>query len=208
MGRRESRQGRGARTQDKLLDAAEAMILSDGVEGASISKIAARAGVSVGALYHHFTDKQALLRALFERAINAYSAASRKAAAPARWSGAGVGALVAGYVDFMVAMGARKDAGPSIIALILADQPQWRGRLTTMQAEGRRHVAGLILQRRDQLNHPDPVAATAFFIDQLAALVAARANPAQRDAAISNLSDDAFRAEAVVLAERYLGLTA
>lgn len=201
------RQSRGARTQGVLLDAAEALILEGGCEAATITAISARAGVSVGALYHHFTDREALLRAVFDRAIEAYAAASREAAAPARWAGASVIDLLGGYIDFMLEMGVRKAASPSVVPLVLAEHPEWRPRLTAMQAEGRRHVAGLILQRRDQIGHADPDMAVPVFVDQLAAMLSARIDPAQSGAVIARVDDAVFKAELLTLGARYLGLT-
>ncbi len=206
QGRRESSQARGARTQTALLDAAEALILADGLDAASIGAIASRAGCSVGTLYHHFKDKQALLYALFERIIDTYADAFRAAAAPDMWTGASVRDLVAGYIDFILAMSARKANSPSVVALILAEHPDWRGRLTAMQAESRGRVVELILARRDEIGRLDADGATRFVVDQLAAMLAARSDPAQQDSAVSDLGDDGFRAEAVRLAEAYLQL--
>lgn len=47
-----------------LLDGALALIAEKGVEGLSLREVAARAGVSHAAPYHHFADKTALLHAL------------------------------------------------------------------------------------------------------------------------------------------------
>jgi AcrR family transcriptional regulator len=201
------RQSRGARTRGALLDAAEVLILEGGCEAATITAISARAGVSVGALYHHFTDREALLRAVFDRAIDAYAAASREAAAPGRWAGASVIDLLGGYIDFMLAMGARKAASPSVVPLVLAEHPEWRPRLTAMQAEGRRHVARLILHRRDQIEHADPDMAVPVFVDQLAAMLSARIDPAQSGAVIARVDDAVFKAELLTLGARYLDLS-
>ena len=48
-----------------ILDAAEEIIAERGVHQASMSEIAARAGVAVGTVYNHFADRDSLLRALF-----------------------------------------------------------------------------------------------------------------------------------------------
>jgi AcrR family transcriptional regulator len=51
----------------RILDAAERLILADGVPGLTIARAAAEAGVSKGGLLHHFGSKEALLTALLER---------------------------------------------------------------------------------------------------------------------------------------------
>jgi AcrR family transcriptional regulator len=48
-----------------ILGAAEAVIAEVGLHGARMEEIAARAGVSVGTVYNHFEDRNALVQALF-----------------------------------------------------------------------------------------------------------------------------------------------
>ena len=50
-----------------ILDAAEQVIASQGVEEAHIDAIAVQAGVSVGTLYNHFGDRDGLVLAVVER---------------------------------------------------------------------------------------------------------------------------------------------
>jgi len=49
-----------------ILDAAEELIATRGLAGAPLVQIARRAGIAVGTLYNYFTDRDAMLRALFE----------------------------------------------------------------------------------------------------------------------------------------------
>ncbi|OZM80229.1 TetR/AcrR family transcriptional regulator [Pseudonocardia sp. MH-G8] len=53
-----------AATRAALVDAALIAFARDGVESATLAGIAAAAGVTRGALYHHFADKDALLAAV------------------------------------------------------------------------------------------------------------------------------------------------
>lgn len=57
----------------EFLQAAMAMVEQDGIETLSLRKLAERVGVSPPALYHHFRDKQALLCAIGEEAIDLFS---------------------------------------------------------------------------------------------------------------------------------------
>jgi AcrR family transcriptional regulator len=59
---------RRSRSEEGLLDAAAALIAERGVEGASLSLIGERAGVSRGLASHHFGTKDALIARLAERA--------------------------------------------------------------------------------------------------------------------------------------------
>ncbi|MCX5745993.1 MAG: TetR/AcrR family transcriptional regulator [Proteobacteria bacterium] len=49
-----------------IVDAAEELIAAHGLHGAPLVEIAKRAGVAVGTLYNYFTDRDDLVRALFE----------------------------------------------------------------------------------------------------------------------------------------------
>jgi AcrR family transcriptional regulator len=49
-----------------ILGAAEELIAKHGLHDAALVQIAKRAGVAVGTLYNYFTDRDALIRALFE----------------------------------------------------------------------------------------------------------------------------------------------
>jgi AcrR family transcriptional regulator len=55
-----------AATCDALMAAAESVFGEQGLHSAHMGDIAARAGVSVGTLYNHFEDREALLAALLE----------------------------------------------------------------------------------------------------------------------------------------------
>ncbi|HMG62450.1 MAG TPA: helix-turn-helix domain-containing protein, partial [Streptosporangiaceae bacterium] len=57
---------RGAATRSGLLAAAREVFISQGYAQAGVTDIVARAGASVGSLYHHYSGKAELYFALFE----------------------------------------------------------------------------------------------------------------------------------------------
>lgn len=57
----------------EMILVATALVEQDGIEALSLRKLAERVGVSPTALYHHFRDKQALLCAIGEAAIEQFS---------------------------------------------------------------------------------------------------------------------------------------
>lgn len=57
-------QDRGQRRVDSILDAAAELFAEQGVDAVSVNAIAARAGSSVGSLYHFFPNKDAIIEAL------------------------------------------------------------------------------------------------------------------------------------------------
>src|SRR5438876_3638520 len=64
---RPAKQARSRLTVHRLLSAAEALLEHGGLEAATVPAIAETAGVSVGVVYRRFPDKDALLRAVYER---------------------------------------------------------------------------------------------------------------------------------------------
>ena len=60
-------------TRARLLDAAIARFAADGLE-ASFDTVAADAGVTKGALYHHFASKRGLVEAVYREAIQRHAA--------------------------------------------------------------------------------------------------------------------------------------
>ncbi|MDI5976780.1 TetR/AcrR family transcriptional regulator [Amycolatopsis magusensis] len=74
--------GRRLRAEAKqaaILDAAEALFVSDGYELTSVDAISARAGVSKRTVYDHFGDKQTLFRSVLGRTNDAVVASVRAA---------------------------------------------------------------------------------------------------------------------------------
>ena len=64
---RRTQAGRSAETSDALIAAARPMFASPGYSEVSLENIVRAAGVTRGALYHHFADKLELFAAVFEQ---------------------------------------------------------------------------------------------------------------------------------------------
>ncbi len=75
---------RGAATRAALLTAAREVFISAGYAQAGVTEIVARAGASVGSLYHHFTGKADLFVTLFEEFHEGQAWRVRQAARGAR----------------------------------------------------------------------------------------------------------------------------
>lgn len=66
MQERRSNSERTQETRRALLEAGRVLFVEHGFQGTSTPEVVARAGVTRGALYHHFADKLALFRAVLE----------------------------------------------------------------------------------------------------------------------------------------------
>jgi AcrR family transcriptional regulator len=78
---------RGAATRTALLMAAREIFLTEGYAQAGVTEIVARAGASVGSLYHHFSGKAELYLALFEELHDDQVKRTRHAVRAAREAG-------------------------------------------------------------------------------------------------------------------------
>lgn len=59
---------------DRLADTVVELLVEDGFEGVSVRRVATRAGVSIGAVQHHFRTKEAMLAAAMQRASSEFEA--------------------------------------------------------------------------------------------------------------------------------------
>jgi len=61
----------GSATRERILAAAERLVVAKGLSGTSVDEIIAASSSSKGAFFHHFASKQALAEALTERYVAA-----------------------------------------------------------------------------------------------------------------------------------------
>jgi AcrR family transcriptional regulator len=71
MGAKERRERDRQETRDRILDAARAMFVKDGVDAVTMRAIAEKIEYTPTAIYHHFEDKHALLRELASHDLRA-----------------------------------------------------------------------------------------------------------------------------------------
>ena len=204
--RRDSKQNRSEKTQAALLDAAEELIVEKGVDGASITEIAKRAGASVGAVYHHFKDKTALRNAVFHRMTSEIADTNKQAADPARWKDASALEMIDAFISFRLHQTKAGGMSKRATALVMADDPDLKAHMAEIKREGNQRLLDLLLTRKEDITHPDPELAAAFVIDQLSAMFYARTDPYQKPSALADPSDDVFKAEAIKWATAVLGL--
>ena len=99
--RKSPRQARSAVTVDAIFEGTIQVLLADGATRLNTTRVAQRAGVSVGTLYQYFPNKQALLFAVLERHLAMLADALETACAEYHGAPAGVmaEAVVKGYLQ-------------------------------------------------------------------------------------------------------------
>ena len=93
-------QARSARTVSAICEAGIQVLLAGGPERFTTTRVAERAGVSVGSLYLYFPNKQSLLASMLERHLEVVVVAIEAACHASR--GQSTGAMAAAVVDAFV----------------------------------------------------------------------------------------------------------
>lgn len=127
---RRTQEERRDATRRALIGAARRQFAESGYAATNTPAIAAEAGVTRGALYHHFADKQALFEAVVE-AEHALLALAINAAAEAEDEPGPVRALIEGGDAYLAAM---QDPGRRRILLIDAPAVMAREKLEDINA--------------------------------------------------------------------------
>jgi AcrR family transcriptional regulator len=132
---RRSNPQRSAEMRSRLIAAARVLFVSEGFTGTSTPAIVAAAGVTRGALYHHFPDKQAIFRGVVEAEAAAVAEAIEAADAPAMTALQRLLAGAEAYVRAMQVEGRTR--------LLLIDGPAVLGQEAMREIEGRHGDASL-----------------------------------------------------------------
>lgn len=59
-------------SRDAILDAAERVVMRNGLKGTTVDAVAVEAGVSKGGLFYHFASKQEMLQRVIDRHVEKY----------------------------------------------------------------------------------------------------------------------------------------
>lgn len=159
---RPPRQARSRATLDRLLDATEVLLAEKPWEVVGVADIAQRADSSVGAFYSRFSDKDAVLNALYERFVDEAVATYDEMFDPERWTGASVSAIVQAIIAFRVRIySERVGLLRAFFHLAVYDKGFWvRGK--RLRAHFTEAFVQLIIARRRELLHPEPASAAEF----------------------------------------------
>lgn len=191
MPRRSNRE-RTETTRTALLSAARRLFIEKSYAETATPDIVAAAGVTRGALYHHFADKQALFRAVVEQEA-AQVAGEIERAAPASVNARD--ALLKGGQAFVAAM-----AAPGRTRLLLLDGPAVLGRAVMDEIDGRHSARtlreGLAIAMQEGGMKKLPLDALTALLsaafDRAALAVEAGAQPAELNAALAAIIDGLF----------------
>jgi AcrR family transcriptional regulator len=169
-----ARQARSRETLARLLRATVEVLDTEGLEGATIPRIAARAGVTPGAIYRRFPDKDTLLREVCLRVLAENYRQSQELLSPERWADKPLVDLCRSVVEQTLSGHARHRGLVRAIILFTAQHPDAAFVRQSEELQWRvfRAISELLLTRRHEIRHPDPDAAVPFAL--LMVVVAAK----------------------------------
>ncbi|HEU4559472.1 MAG TPA: TetR/AcrR family transcriptional regulator [Longimicrobium sp.] len=169
----EPRQARSRETLTRLLDAAEAVLSEGGLEAATVPAIAQRAGLSVGAVYRRFPDKDGLLRAVHERVVQRYRRMNEERGRPEAYTGASLEEIVGATVKGMLQV--YRERRRLMQAMLQYTEthtdPEFRARAAETNTEALAHFVRIITTRAGQVRHPNPEAAARFALVMLGLVI-------------------------------------
>ncbi|MBP0614438.1 TetR/AcrR family transcriptional regulator [Jiella mangrovi] len=201
-----AQQRRSKKTHETLLDAAETLILDGGADAATIAAIAARAGVSVGSVYHHFRDKQAIFIALSQRTLEFFQSLYSGFEDPAYFEGSTVRDIIRVYLEVSVSTLRHQLVARYATGAVATDQPEFVRNFARTMVWGREIALKHIIARKDEIGRSDPERCCRIMLDQLSAMYAGHIDPGRRAVALAPMEDEAFVEEAVTIASEYLAL--
>jgi len=177
------RAAQGRATREQLIEVATRLFADRGYEDTSIEAVLTAAGVSRGALYHHFAGKDALFEAVVESIENGITTALATEVSAAPDAVAMVHAAALAWIDLA--------ADPVIQRVILTDAPsvlgfeRWRALNDKYAVDATRAMLQRVAD--DGRLAPDLVTSFAHMIlgalDEMALLVA---RAADREAAVAD----------------------
>src|SRR5882724_1036576 len=162
-------QARSRESMRKLLKAAAEVLGQHGLEGATIPRIAQHAGLTPGAIYRRFPDKDALLESVIIRIMERQDERLRMMFTPAMAREIPLPVFVEQLINNML-ISYRANAG-----LLRAlrkftqgrDHTSFYRRVTKLEMRSYQYLVELFLVHRKEIKHPDPQTAVSFALVML-----------------------------------------
>jgi AcrR family transcriptional regulator len=197
-------QARSQQTLERLLEAAEELLLERGADGFTVQEVARRGGSSVGAFYSRFPDKEALLRCVFQRFYEQATATIDAVLAPGRWAETPASELIGSAMQFLVRMCRDKRQLITALTVRAVKDPDLGGYGVRIGQRIALRIAELLHVRRERLTHPDPDKAIMFVIWLVLSALDARAIGSAQGGEL--IPDRQVAEELTRLTVAYLGL--
>jgi AcrR family transcriptional regulator len=160
MGRKtlEPKQARSRGSLARLMKAARDILNEKGIEGATVPRVAARAGLSPGSVYRRFPNKDALMRAVILETMEELDAIAASGLTPELADRLSLHAFTEGMIRHRLAS-QRQNAKllRAMLQFTLAHSSvAFKKKVAELNARSLQRVADFLLLKRNEMNHPDP----------------------------------------------------
>jgi AcrR family transcriptional regulator len=175
-------QERSRETASRLLAAAEQVLEKRGLQAASVPEIARRAGVSPASIYRRFTDKDGLLREVFERFFESAIQTNDAALEPSHWGTSSLEKSVCTLVSGMVAAYSQR---PGLLRAVISYAEQhpdaaFRRRALELRERSMAGIEKIILLHKKEIRHPDPNKAVRIALQLVSLALKERISPSNK----------------------------
>lgn len=191
----------------RLLEAAIAVIEAKGLAGVTIPDIASAAGLSTGAVYRRFADKDALIRTAFLQLLEASQVMNREGLSRDRFAGKSLSEALAAVSRALVRQYRARPALLKALDQFLETQtdPAFRERAIGLIASNMKCAVDALLAYRDQIVAPDADRAVTFALLSATTLIEVQIlHEALLWRRMLPLDDDVLAAEAARMMQAYL----
>ncbi len=160
-------QARSQKTFERILDAAEELIASEGLQALTVAEVVKRASSSVGAFYSRFPDKDALVRTLHDRSCEEALATADLALDPGRWKSIPLSDALSQIVGFVVALFHERRGLILAFSHAVATDIKYAERRAEMSRELSLRLYRFLDTRRKEVRHPNLKTASSFGVGLL-----------------------------------------
>jgi AcrR family transcriptional regulator len=157
-------QARSRESLKRLLNATIEVLDKDGLEGATIPRIAARAGVSPGTVYRRFPDKDALMREVCLRVYESNYRHTQELFSRERWEDKSLEEIAGSMIRFTL-KGHREHRGlVRALLFFIFQHPEaaFVRKCEELETKVLQEISELLLSRLREIHHPHPETAVKF----------------------------------------------
>lgn len=149
-------QRRSQESLERVLQAGFEVLKEQGFEGFTLQEVSRRAGVSIGSIYARVPSREALIIAIYERAMGWTDASDEELSRAAHRDDLGPRErLETIVIDAGTTMLAQSDTLRVFMRQAPLNPDIWE-RGAEKSQNSARHFARLVLERREDISHPDP----------------------------------------------------
>jgi AcrR family transcriptional regulator len=150
-------QARSRESVERLMKAAREILNEKGMAGATVPKVAARAGLSPGSVYRRFPDKDALMRAVILETLETLDASTAAALTPELAERLSLQAFAETMVRQSLTSQRRNAKMLRAMHQFVLSHPNaaFKKKVVAMNARSVQRVADFLLRKRREMTHPD-----------------------------------------------------